>query len=199
VSGKPTFFNSAAEFRRWLHANHDKVPELWVGLCKVASGRRGLTYLEAVDEALCYGWIDGHKKSHDAQTFKQRFTPRRARSIWSAINIRKVESLKKTGRMAAPGLRAYALKDPARTYVYSFENHDRTLDPDYENRFRAKKKAWAFFEAQPPGYRRLCIHWVMKAKKPETRERRLAQLMANSAALRRVGAVVGPAKDKLGG
>jgi len=187
VNGKPTFFSSAAEFRRWLHANHDKVPELWIGFYKLASGRKGLTYLEAVDEALCYGWIDGHKKTHDAHAFKQRFTPRRARSIWSAINIQKVERLKKAGRMAAPGLRAYALKDPARTQVYSFENRGRALDPAYEKRFRAKKRAWAFFEAQPPGYRRLCVHWVMSAKKPETRERRLAHVMADSAASRRVG------------
>jgi uncharacterized protein YdeI (YjbR/CyaY-like superfamily) len=166
VSGKPTFFKSAAEFRRWLHANHDKTSELWMGFWKLASGRAGLTYLEAVDEALCYGWIDGLKKTHDAEAFKQRFTPRRPHSIWSAINIRKVEALKKAGRMAEPGLRAYALRDPRALAALLLRNRDRVLDPAYETRFRAKKKAWAFFEAQPPGYRRIATHWVMSAKKP---------------------------------
>jgi uncharacterized protein YdeI (YjbR/CyaY-like superfamily) len=180
------FFGSAAAFRRWLEKNHAKVDELWIGFWKKGSGRTGLTYLEAVEESLCFGWIDGLKKKHDADSFKHRFTPRRPRSIWSAINIRRVEALKKAGRMAEPGLRAFALLDPSRSSVYSFENRDGTLDPEYERRFRAKKKAWAFFEAQPPGYRRICTHYVMSAKRPETRERRLARVMAESAAGRRL-------------
>jgi len=187
VSGEPTFFKSAAHFRRWLERNHAKVEELWIGFWKLSSGRVGLTYLEAVDESLCYGWIDGLKKKHDEHAFKQRFTPRRPRSIWSAINIRKVEALNKAGRMAEPGLRAYALRDPARSSVYSFENRGRVLDPEHEKQFRQDKKAWAFFEAQPPGYRRLCVHYVMSAKKDETRARRLERLIADSAARRRLG------------
>ncbi len=167
--------------------------ELWVGFWKLASGRKGLTYEEAVDESLCFGWIDGLVKRYDDRAYMQRFTPRRARSIWSAINIRKVERLKDAGRMSGAGLAAYALRDPKRSSVYSFENRDRAFDPSYEKRFRAKKRAWAFFEAQPPGYRRLSIHWVMSAKREETRERRLAQLLADSAAGNRVAAVIGPA------
>ena len=183
---KPRFFRSAAEFRRWLEKHHASVDELWIGFWKKASGRKGLTYVEAVDESLCYGWIDGLKKRFDGDAFMHRFTPRRPRSIWSAINIRKAEALKKVGRMMEPGLRAFALLDPKRTQVYSFENRERKLAPAYEKRFRANRKAWEFFAAQPPGYRRLCAFYVMSAKKEETREKRLARVIADSASRKRL-------------
>jgi len=167
--------------------------ELWIGFWKKASGRVGLTYEEAVEQSLCFGWIDGLKKSHDAESFKHRFTPRRARSIWSAINIRRVESLKARGLMAEPGLAAFARLDPARSSVYSFENRDVTLDPELEKRFRRTRGAWTFFASQPPGYRRVATHWVMSAKRDETRERRLQQLIDTSGQGRRLAAIAGPA------
>ena len=178
---KPRFFASAEAFRRWLEANHHEAGELWIGFWKVHSGRKGLTYDEAVEEALCFGWIDGLVKRFDDDAYMQRFTQRRARSIWSEINIRKVEALTKAGRMARPGLDAFALRDPKRSAVYSFENRNAELDPASEKLFRSKKRAWKFFEAQPPGYRRVAKHWVTSAKKDETRTRRLGQLIECSA------------------
>jgi uncharacterized protein YdeI (YjbR/CyaY-like superfamily) len=178
---KPRFFASAADFRRWLEENHAAAGELWIGFWKAHSGRKGLTYEEAVEEALCFGWIDGLVKRYDEHAYMQRFTPRRAKSIWSLINIAKVEDLKKRGRMHAAGLAAFASRDPARSGLYSSENRDVKLDPAMQKAFRARKRAWAFFEAQPPGYKRLMLHWVMSAKREETRARRLAQLMAASA------------------
>jgi len=173
----PRFFHSAAHFRRWLEKNHAKVDELWIGFWKKGSGRKGLTYEEAVDQSLCFGWIDGLKKAHDEHSFRQRFTPRRPRSIWCANNVRKVESLKARGLMAEPGLAAFARLDPSRTSVYSFENRGVALDPAFEKRFRGARGAWSFFSAQPPGYRRIATHWVMSAKRDETRDRRLQQLI----------------------
>ena len=187
----PRFFASAAQFRAWLVKHHATSRELWIAFWKMHTGRRGLTYHEAVDEALCYGWIDGLKKRHDDAAFIQRFTPRRARSIWSAVNVRKVEALRKAGRMASAGLEAYALRDPARTAIYSSEGRNVALDPALEAALRARKKAWAFFEAQPPGYRRRAIHWVMSAKRDATRRQRMHRLVADCARGERVGAVTG--------
>jgi|SRR5688572_3417393 len=177
----PHFFSSATEFRRWLKKNHARVDEFWIGFWKKSTGRGGLTYEEAVEESLCYGWIDGVKKSRDAESFKQRFTPRRPRSIWSAINIRKVEALKKKRLMAEPGLAAFALRDPKRSGIYAFERPDAVFDPALARRLKANKGAWTFFAAQPPGYRRLMTHWVMSPKREETRERRLSRLLEASA------------------
>ena len=182
----PKFFATPAGFRRWLASRHAKATELWVGFWKKDSGRKGMTYEEAVDEALCYGWIDGLTKRHDERSYKQRFSPRKPTSVWSAINIGKVERLKAAGRMAKPGLEAFEKRDPKRTSVYSFENRDARLSPGMEKRFRASRKAWAFFERQPPGYRRLMAFWVMSAKKEETRDRRLERLIERSAAGERI-------------
>ena len=192
---KPTFFATAQAFRRWLEKNHDAASELWVGFYKVGSGKKGMTYAEAVDEALCFGWIDGLVKRFDEAAFMQRFTPRKAKSTWSEINIRKVAALERAGRMAAPGLAVFRARDPARTGLYSFENRNPAFDAPAAKAFRAKKKAWAFFEAQPPGYRRAATHWVMSAKLEETRKRRLGVLIADSAAGRRI-ALLAPAKAK---
>lgn len=187
----PRFFTSAAQFRAWLEKNHAAAPELWVGFWKAHTGKGGLTYEEAVEESLCYGWIDGLVKRFDDRAYMQRFTPRRPTSIWSVINVAKVEALRKQGRMATAGLRAFERRDPARSSVYSLENRQVALDPAYEKRFRAKRAAWAFFEAQPPGYRRIAVHWVMSAKRPETRGRHLARLIADSSAGQRVKAIAG--------
>jgi uncharacterized protein YdeI (YjbR/CyaY-like superfamily) len=177
---KVTHFNSSAEFRGWLTANHDRVTELWVGFYKKASGKGGISYTEAVDEALCFGWIDGIKKRVDELSYTHRFSPRRPRSTWSLINIRRVTKLKKIGRMTPSGLRAFAARDPRRSGIYSFENRPRKLDAPLESNFKRNRAAWDFFQAQPPGYQRLAIWWVMSAKKAETQLRRLACLIHDS-------------------
>ena len=187
-----TFFASAAQFRRWLEANHRTAAELWVAFYKAHTGRKGLTYLEAVDEALCFGWIDGLKKRLDEQAFMHRFSPRRSRSVWSDVNTRKAEALKRQGRMASAGLAAYAARDPRRAGLYSFEKRNSpAFDAAAAARFKAKPKAWAFFAAQPPGYRRTATFWVMSAKREETRARRLASLIADSARGLRVDSLSG--------
>jgi len=178
---KPSFFNSQSEFRRWLEKNHAKETELLVGFYKKGTGKASLTYPEALDEALCFGWIDGVRRSFGDDSYTIRFTPRKAKSIWSNVNVRHVERLKKEGRMAPAGLKAYELKDPKKTGIYAFENRPRELSPAYEKKFRANKKAWEFFEKQPPGYKRLMTYRVMEAKQEETRQRRLAQLIEASA------------------
>jgi uncharacterized protein YdeI (YjbR/CyaY-like superfamily) len=189
---KPTFFATADAFRRWLEANHRSVNELWIGFYKAHTGKAGLNYAQAVDEALCFGWIDGLKKRFDDAAFMQRFTPRRSRSIWSDVNTRRVEALEKAGRMAPSGLEAFRARDPTRAGLYSFENRDRfVFDAAAQKRFRAKQKAWAFFEAQPPGYQRTATFWVASAKRDQTRERRLAQLMDASARGERLGMLSG--------
>jgi uncharacterized protein YdeI (YjbR/CyaY-like superfamily) len=192
---KPRFFATPQAFRSWLEKNHDAAIELWIGFYKVHSGKKAMTYAEAVDEALCYGWIDGLVKRYDDAAFMQRFTPRKAKSTWSEINIRKVAALEAARRMAAPGLAAFRARDPARTGLYSFENRNPVFDAAAAKAFRSKKKAWAFFEAQPPGYRRTATHWVMSAKLDETRKRRLGVLISDSAAGRRL-AMLAPAPGK---
>lgn len=194
---KPTFFESGAHFRRWLQANHQETGELWVGFWKAHTGRGGLTYEEAVEEALCFGWIDGLVKRVDEHAYKQRFTPRRTRSIWSAVNIRKVEALRKAGRMAKAGLAAFDGRDPTRANLYSGENRQIVLCLTYEKRFRARKSAWHFFEAQPAGYRRTAMFWVMSAKREDTRERRLARLIDDSAKGVRVASIAADVTRKV--
>jgi len=177
----PAFFASAAQFRRWLEANHRAAGELWVAFHKAHAGRKGLTYREAVDEALCFGWIDGLKKRLDEGAYLHRFTPRRPRSIWSDVNTRNAGRLKRQGRMAPAGLEAFAARDPARAGLYSFEDRRRAaFDAPALARFKARKRAWAFFEAQPPGYRRTATFWVMSAKRAATRARSLGRLIADS-------------------
>ena len=183
------FMASAADFRAWLAENHATATELWVGFYNKASGEPSITYQEAVDEALCFGWIDGLRKNVDETSYKIRFTPRKRTSIWSAVNLKKYEALVASGRMAEPGRAMFESRDPKRAGLYSTENRHVQLDPAFVKRFQAKRKAWAFFEAQPPGYRRLAGFWVMNAKREETRERRFATLVADSAAHRRVAAI----------
>lgn len=182
----PRFFASAAAFRRWLEKNHDREDELWVGLYKKASGKGGLTYREAVDQALCFGWIDGQSKSIDEVSYRQRFTPRRKSSIWSAVNIKRVAELKQAGLMDPAGVAAFETRDPTKAGLYSFENEPRSLDKQQERAFRGNKRAWGFFQAQPPGYRRNAIWWVVSAKREETKHRRLARLIEDSAEGRRL-------------
>lgn len=173
-------FRSAFEFRRWLEKHHGRATELWVGFYKKASAKLGITYAEAVDQALCFGWIDGIKKRVDEDRYTHRFTPRTAKSGWSAINTRRAAELKRLGLMAPSGVAAFEKRDPARSGISSFENRPESLTPPLLGQLKANRKAWAFFEAQPPGYRRRVAFWVMSAKQDETRQRRLAQLIHDS-------------------
>jgi uncharacterized protein YdeI (YjbR/CyaY-like superfamily) len=184
---QPTFFETPDAFRRWLEAHHDSEPELWVGFHRKGTGRPSLTWPESVDEALCYGWIDGLRRSIDAPSYAIRFTPRRSGSTWSNVNVRRVGELIREGRMRPAGLRAFEARDPERSGTYSFEQREAaTLGPEAEARFRASPEAWRYFEAQPPGYRKTATWWVVSAKQEATRERRLRALIEDSAAGRRV-------------
>jgi uncharacterized protein YdeI (YjbR/CyaY-like superfamily) len=178
---KARYFGSPADFRQWLMANHGRVVELWVGFYKKDSGRGGLTYAEALDEALCFGWIDGLRKKVDALSFKIRFTPRRANSVWSRVNLRHVGRLKKSGRMMPAGLKVHAERNPAKSGIYAFENRTGRLTHTDERKFKANKPAWNFFRSQAPWYQRNAIWWVVSAKKEVTRHRRLAKLIEDSA------------------
>lgn len=177
----PRAFRSAAAFRAWLTKHHAQADELVVRLFKVHAADRGLTYADALDEALCFGWIDGVRRGYDADTFLIRFTPRKPRSIWSKVNVAKVEKLIAAGRMTAAGLAAYRARQAKRTGIYSFERETMPLAPAFLKRFRANAKAWAFYLAQPPWYRRTSSYWVMHAKRPETRLRRFEILLSHSA------------------
>ena len=187
----PVFFASGDEWRAWL-AEYHVATELLLGFHKKASGKGGITYAEALDEALAFGWIDGVRKSLGAESYTIRFSPRRAGSVWSAVNIQRVEELTALGRMAPPGLAAFAVRDEAKSRQYSYEQRARGLDPAYEAQVEANAAAWAFWQAQPPGYRRNASWWVMSAKREETRQRRLATLIEDSAAGRRIAAVLSP-------
>jgi uncharacterized protein YdeI (YjbR/CyaY-like superfamily) len=177
---EPTFFATQKDFRKWLEKNHSKVGELLVGFWKVGSGKPSMTWSESVDQALCFGWIDGIRKKLDDEAYTIRFTPRRPKSIWSKINIEKVERLKSEGLMTAAGLAAYEKKEDHRSVVYAYENRPKEFSAEYEKRFRKNRGAWKFFEQQPAGYRRLMIFWVMSAKQEGTRESRLEKLIAAS-------------------
>jgi uncharacterized protein YdeI (YjbR/CyaY-like superfamily) len=192
---KPTFFATPARFRAWLERNHDRKPELLVGYYKKGTGRPSITWPESVDEALCFGWIDGIRRSLGEEAYTIRFTPRRPTSIWSAVNVARVAELTRLGRMTSAGERAFALRTPERTGVYAFERRaGAVLAPADEATLRANQKAAAFFDAQPPGYRGTVLHWVTSAKREETRQRRLAQLIADCAAGRRVGVLERPTR-----
>jgi len=180
------FFRSAAEFRRWLARNHRKASEVLVGFYKKSSGKPSITYHEALDEALCVGWIDGVRRSRDAESYEQRFTPRKPRSYWSHVNIGHAKRLIECGRMKAAGLREFEKRDETAARRYSNEQQTVAFDEAREKRFRQDAAAWEFFQAQPAGYRRVMTHRVMSAKREETREKRLDQLIGVSARARRV-------------
>jgi len=179
------FFASAGELRDWLRTNHAKADKLWLGYRTKASGLPTVTWEEVVDECLCYGWIDGVRIRVEGGS-AQRLTPRREGSNWSARNVRRIEALRRGGRMRRAGENAFAKRREDRTAVYSSDGA-LTFDDESEATLRASDRAWEFWEGQPPGYRRTAAHWVMSAKRPETRERRLAQLVSDSAAGRRIG------------
>jgi len=178
----PIFFASPAAFREWLEGNHEAADELWVGYHKKATGRPSLTWSESVDQALCFGWIDGIRKSVDEERYMIRFTPRRPGSHWSAVNIRKMAELTKAGLVQAAGERAFAALNPNNAETYSYERRELRFDEAQLDALQANTKAWEFFHSQPPGYRNTATGWVMSAKREDTRERRLATLIADSEA-----------------
>jgi uncharacterized protein YdeI (YjbR/CyaY-like superfamily) len=184
---KARFFKSSAEFRRWLARNGERETEVWVGFYRKSSGKRGISYDDAVRQALCYGWIDGVRKSAGEDGYANRFSPRKARSPWSALNLKRYAELQALGQIAEPGRRAYERRDPAVDGYAISDRNGMTLGDDYERLFTAHPKAWEYYNTQPPWYRRETAHWVMSAKREDTRARRLATLIADSEAGRRIG------------
>ncbi len=176
----PQFFHTPSDLRAWLEANHASSQELWLRLRKTTVPDPGVTYSEALDLALCFGWIDGVRHAVDGKSFAVRFTPRKPKSTWSKVNIRHYKRLERTGSVTAAGREAFQQRESSRTGRYSFESAPRELPPALERTFRANPAAWAFFMTRPPSYRRTATFWVLSAKKGETRERRLAQLILDS-------------------
>ena len=192
---EPIFFRSAREFYEWLERNHDEADEVYVGYWKKHTGKPSLTWSEAVDQALCFGWIDGRLNRIDDERHKQRFTPRSPGSNWSNVNIEKVAKLNEAGLMRPAGLRAFEARREDRSGVYSFEQRAAARFPEgYEERLRANAAAWEFWQKAPPSYRRTATFWVASAKREETRERRMAQLIECSAAGERVPPLTPPGR-----
>jgi uncharacterized protein YdeI (YjbR/CyaY-like superfamily) len=180
------FFQTPADFRTWLEANHDSTDELWVGFHKKGSGMPSMTWPEAVEVALCFGWIDSVRYSIDDTSYRQRFTPRRPGSVWSTVNVGSAQKLIEAGLMQPLGLEAFERRKEDLERRYSFEQAEVSLGDAYESEFRANAKAWAFWEAQPPGYRKTATWWVVSAKREATRRRRLATLIRDSEAGERI-------------
>ena len=175
----PTYFPSEGEFRTWLQANHETAPELLVGFWKKSSGKPSIDWPQARDQALCFGWIDGVRRSLGDDAYTIRFTPRRKGSIWSKVNVERFAALKAEGLMTAAGERAYE-ENKGKSGLYAYERQLASLSPEDEVQFRKNGKAWADWEKRPPGYRRVVLHWVTSAKRPETRAKRLAILIESS-------------------
>ena len=193
------YFASPAELRDWFDANHETAAELWLGYWKKAAGRPTVTWAQAVDEALCVGWIDTTRYSVDDHRSKQRFTPRRKGSNWSSVNIANVERLTREGRMRPAGIRAFEERSAAKSGVYSYENrHLAAFTPDEESRFRANEAAWSWFQSRPAAYRTGATWWVASAKRDDTRTRRMAELIEESAAGRMPRHLTPPGRNQDG-
>ncbi len=177
---KPIFFKKQSDLRNWFEKNADTATVLLVGFYRVATGKPGITWSQSVDEALCFGWIDSIRNSIDEESYTIRFTPRKPNSIWSAVNIKKVEELKKLGLMKPKGLELYNNKDENKLRTYSFERSVVELLPQFEKKIKANKKAWNYFQSMPPSYRKPAINWVMSAKQESTKLSRLATLIKDS-------------------
>jgi len=177
----PTFFPTETDFRQWLDKNYDKAPELLVGFYKTSSGKQSMTWSQSVDQALCYGWIDGVRKSAGEEAYTIRFTPRRATSIWSTINIKKMEELQQRGLMQPAGLAAFAKRKEAKSEIYAHEQKVAAeLSPELEAEFKANTTAWEFFMKQAPSYRKVIIHLIMTAKQEKTRRSRFNKVVTAS-------------------
>ena len=178
---KPKFFAKPADFRNWLQKNHDKKSELLVGFWKVHTGKPSMTWSESVDQALCFGWIDGVRKSIDDASYIIRFTPRKPESNWSGINIKKIEDLSRQGLMHPAGMGAYEKRDEKKSRIYAYEMEMMKLDPAYEKKFKSNKKAWDWFQLQGNYYKKQMVARIMNAKQEATRESRLKKLIEASA------------------
>jgi uncharacterized protein YdeI (YjbR/CyaY-like superfamily) len=176
----PTFFAKQSDFRKWLKKNHKKEAELVVGFYKVGSGKPSMTWSQSVDEALCFGWIDGVRKSIDKDSYQIRFTRRKPTSIWSAINIKKIEELTRQGLMQPAGLASFEKRKEEKSKIYSHENEEIKFPPDLEKKFKANKTAWKYFQSLAPSYRKPSKNWVMNAKQETTRIKRLHELIEDS-------------------
>jgi uncharacterized protein YdeI (YjbR/CyaY-like superfamily) len=183
---KPRFFRTPSDFRKWLAAHHASETELWVGFYKKDSGKASVTWPQSVDEALCFGWIDGIRKNIDEVSYKIRFTPRKQRSTWSAVNIKRVAELTEQGLMEEAGLKAFASRQENRSGIYSYEQRSPELPAQYAKELKKNAAAWKFFQAQPSSYRKAVNWWVVSAKQEETRLKRLDKLIDDSAAGRRI-------------
>ena len=193
---KPLFFASPSELRNWFEKHHETTQELWVGFYKTSSGKPSVTWPEAVDQALCFGWIDGVRKGIDDLSYTIRFTPRRPHSNWSSVNVKRVGELIKLGLMQPAGLKTFQERDQNKSGVYSYEQRKNSkLDPAYENQLRANKKAWEFFQSRPPSYQQPAIWWVMSARQEETRLKRLAILIECSEQGRTVPPLTRPTRS----
>jgi uncharacterized protein YdeI (YjbR/CyaY-like superfamily) len=181
-----TFFETQEEFRNWLEKNHEMQKELLVGFHKVGSKKPSMTWSQSVDHALCFGWIDGVRKSIDRESYSIRFTPRKPTSIWSAINIKKIKELTKAGLMKPEGLKAFELRKEEKSRIYSHEKDPVDLHPEFEKQFKANKKAWEFFINQAPSYKKVMTHWIMSAKQEKTRLSRLEKTIMESEKLKRI-------------
>jgi uncharacterized protein YdeI (YjbR/CyaY-like superfamily) len=185
---EPIFFETPADLRAWLEEHHQTESELFVGAYRKATGKASLTWPQIVDEALCFGWIDGIRRGIDDEAWSIRLTPRKPKSNWSSVNIARVAELEKEGRMRPAGRAAFERRSEERSGIYSYEQRkEAKLEPEQQRAFEAHPDAWAFFNSQPPGYRRTATHWVVSAKREETRAKRLATLIEDSAAGRRLG------------
>jgi uncharacterized protein YdeI (YjbR/CyaY-like superfamily) len=182
----PTFFPTQEKFRAWLEKHHQKETELLVGFYKVNSKKPSMSWSESVDQALCFGWIDGVRRSIDEESYSIRFTPRKKSSIWSAINIKKIEELTKAGLMKEAGIKAFELRSEAKSRIYSHETEPSILNPEFEKQFKDNKPAWDFFEKQAPSYKKVMIHWIMTAKQEKTRISRLEKTINISADQKRM-------------
>jgi uncharacterized protein YdeI (YjbR/CyaY-like superfamily) len=191
---EPVFFATSREWRAWLERNHAAAAELWVGFYKRGTGRPSITWPESVDQALCFGWIDGVRRSLGVESYVIRFTPRRPDSTWSRINLKRIEELEALGLVDRAGRAVHAARDERKAGTYSYERAQAKLAPAQEREFKRNKAAWKYFQAQPPWYRKTAIYWVTSGKKEETRARRLATLIADSAA----GRPIGPLNRKRG-
>lgn len=197
ASDEVLFFPDPAAFRAWLKENHARVAEQWVGFYKRGSGKPSITWPESVDQALCFGWIDGVRKTIDAQSYKIRFTPRKRGSVWSAINIRRAKALIEAGEMTPAGLKAFEARRSDRSALYSYEQRRNPVLPAaFAKKLKSDKAAWAFFRSQPPWYQRSATHWVISAKQEETRLRRLETLMEDSRNGRAIAPLRRPARPQ---
>ena len=177
---EPRFFQTQKDFRRWLEENHEKESEIIVGFYNIKSGKKTMTWSEAVDQALCFGWIDGVRRRVDEESYSNRFTPRRPNSNWSAVNIKKVEELTAKGLMKPAGIAAFQKRKEEKSAIYAYENERKQFSEEFEKQFKANEKAWNFFEKQANWYKKQMTGWVMTAKQETTRARRLEKLIAES-------------------